>query len=169
MIISIIAAIGENRELGKNNQLLWHIPADLNHFKKITNGHPVIMGRKTFASIGKPLPNRTNIVVSHDKNFRAEGIHVFSSLEEAIDFARSLCHSRESGNLNNNEVFIIGGASIYAQGIKFADKLYLTLIRATRPDADAFFPDYAEFKKIISREEKEESGYKFTFLELVRE
>lgn len=157
--ISIIAAIGENRELGKNNKLLWHIKADMEHFKKITNRHPVIMGRKTFASIGKPLPNRVNIVVSRDKNFQAKGVHVFSSLEDAMNFAQTK---------NLEEIFVIGGSSIYTQAIKFADKLYLTLIKAVRPDADAFFPEYSEFKKVINREEKEEGTYKFTFLELER-
>lgn len=157
--ISMIAVIGENRELGKNNQLLWHLPADLNHFKKITDRHPVIMGRKTFSSIGKPLPNRINIIVSRDKNFQAAGIYVFSSIEDAIEFARTK---------DQKEFFIIGGASIYTQGIQFADKLYLTLIKATRPDADAFFPDYSDFNKVISSEEREEGGYKFTFLELTR-
>jgi dihydrofolate reductase len=184
--ISIIAAIGENNALGKNNHLLWHIKADLVHFKKLTTGHPVIMGRKTFESIGKPLPNRTNIIVSRDPNFfsssschsresgNPESLFVFSSIEEAIEYARSFCHShpsschsRESGNPESSEIFIIGGASIYAQAIKFADKLYLTLIKGTF-DGDAFFPDYSEFKKEVSREEGTEGTFHFTFLELVK-
>lgn len=165
-IISLIAAIGENRELGKNNQLLWRLEKDMEHFKEITSGHPVIMGRKTFESIGHPLPNRTNIVVSHDKDFHAEGAHVFSSLEKAIEYGKEACPAKPEGR--SGEIFIIGGASIYAQGIKFADKLYLTLVKASRSDADAFFPDYSNFKKVLKREEKQEGEFEFTFLELMR-
>ncbi len=172
-IISIIAAIGKNRELGKNNQLLWKIPTDLKHFKKITTGHPVIMGRKTYESIGKPLPERTNIIISRNLNIfvgadllvrpnSAAGgkIQVVNSIKEALDL----------GNIleNSGEVFIIGGASIYAQAMPFADKLYLTIIDAARPDADTFFPDYSDFKKIISKEDMQENGIKFSFLELQR-
>ena len=168
--ISIIAALGENRELGLNNKIPWHIKKDIEHFKKLTTGHPVIMGRKTFESIGKPLPNRTNIVVTRDQNFstsrschpRVGGdpgfVFFFQSLEDAIKFAKT----KDSG-----EVFIIGGASIYAQAMKYTDKLYLTLIKGTF-DADAFFPDYSEFKKELGREEGTEGDFCFTFLELVR-
>jgi dihydrofolate reductase len=157
-MISIIAALGDNRELGKNNQLLWHIKADLVHFKNLTTGHPVIMGRKTFESIGRPLPNRDNIIVTRDKNFTAEECKIMSSLEDAIGYASIL---------DFDEIFIIGGASIYSQAIKFADKLYLTLVKGTF-DADAFFPEYSEFKKELSREEGSEGFFRFTFLELTK-
>lgn len=130
----------------------------MEHFKKITSSHPVIMGRKTFESIGKPLRDRINIVVSRDKNFQATGVNIFSSIEDAIDFAKT----KES-----REIFIIGGASVYAQGIKFADKLYLTLVKGSYC-ADTFFPDYSNFSKVVSREEKEEGKYKFTFFELTK-
>jgi dihydrofolate reductase len=157
-MISIIAAIGDNRELGKDNKIPWHIKADMKHFKKLTTGHPVIMGRKTFESIGKPLPNRDNIIVSRDNNFTAEGCKIMPSLEDAIGYASIL---------DFDEIFIIGGASIYSQAMKFADKLYLTLVKGSF-DADAFFPEYSEFKKELSREEGSEGSFRFTFLELIK-
>lgn len=165
-MISLIAAIGSHRELGLNNKLLWNIPEDLARFKKITLGHPVIMGRKTFQSIGKPLPNRLNIVVTHDQNFKAPPkVLICNSLEEAINTAKKS---------ETDEIFIIGGASIYQQAIAFADKLYLTVVKARLParqgtfTADAFFPDYSQFKKIIFQEKHQTDKYVFTFIELVR-
>src|SRR3972149_11700623 len=114
-MISIIVAIGKNRAIGKNNQLLWDIPEDMAHFKKITSGHTVIMGEKTFLSIGHPLPNRKNIVVTLDKNFQAEGCEARFSLEEVLREAKK----------SPEEIFIIGGGQIYAQALPHADKLYL--------------------------------------------
>ena len=140
-MINIIAVVAKNLAIGKNNQLLWHIPDDLKHFKEITQNHPVVMGLNTYYSIGKPLPNRINIVVSKDK-IEIPNVHVFTSLDTAIDFALS----------QNEEIFIIGGASIYEQTIKKADKLYLTIVDQEVNDADAFFPDYSEFKTIIKQE-----------------
>lgn len=156
--ISIIAAIGKNRELGKGNRLLWNIPEDMLHFKTLTTGHPVIMGRKTFESIGKPLPNRTNIVVTKNKNFKPEGVIVTHSLEQAI----SIGESRDS-----HEIFIIGGGEIYNQALRLADKLYLTVVDG-KFDADTFFPDYSDFKNIIYQREGSDNNFKFTFLELSR-
>src|SRR5258708_1489116 len=122
-IVSAIAAIGKNRELGQDNKLLWHIPDDLKRFKALTTGHPVIMGRKTFESIfamiGKPLPNRTNIVVTHDTSWSHAGVLVSHSVEKAIEKGKSL---------GEKEVFILGGAQIYEAALPFTDKLYLTLI-----------------------------------------
>jgi len=182
-MISIIAAIGPNRELGKDNKLLWHISEDLKRFKKLTQGHAVIMGRKTFESLGRPLPNRINIVVTRDvEKFKIlnpkfqinpkseiQNPIVCSSLAEAIkNVSCSMLHA------SCPEVFIIGGGQIYHQGLPLADKLYLTLVEKTpeHPDgkfeADTFFPDYSEFKKVILKEVHEESGYKYTFLELIR-
>lgn len=158
-MISLIAAIGPNRELGLNNKLLWHIPEDLARFKKITLGHPVIMGRKTYQSIGKPLPNRINIVVTHDQNFKAPPeVKICNSLEEAITTAKQ----QAAG-----EIFIIGGASIYQQAIPFADKLYLTVVKGTFK-ADTFFPDYSPFKKVVFEEKHQTDKYIFTFVELIR-
>jgi dihydrofolate reductase len=156
-MLSIIAAIGKNRELGKDNDLLWHIPGDLPRFKKLTSGHPVILGRKTFQSIGRPLPNRTNIVITRDPSFAQEGIIVVSSFEEALEKAKTAPGAQE--------VFVIGGGSIYAQAIDQVDRLYLTVVDATA-EADTFFPDYSQFNKILSSEQKEAEGLRFTYLTL---
>lgn len=151
--LSIIAAIGDNRELGKNNQLLWHIPEDLKRFKALTLGHTVIMGRKTYEYLGKPLPNRTNIIITNDKEFTAPGCTIAHSLDEAIQKS------------SDTETFIIGGASIYKQAIDRVDKLYLTRVSGSF-DADAFFPDYSRFSHVVSKAEKHDDTYTYTFLEL---
>jgi len=176
MLISIIAAIGSNRELGKDNKLLWNIPEDLARFKKITLNHPVIMGRKTFESIGKPLPNRLNIIVTRDKKYPAPpDVLICNSLEEAINTAKKHpSFAKASGG--KQEIFIIGGASIYQQAIPLADKLYLTLVEASPQckqhssgwQADAFFPDYSQFKKAVFQEKHKSNQYTFTFFELVK-
>jgi len=155
--ISIIAAVAEkNRAIGKEGKLLWHISDDLKRFKALTTGHVVVVGQRTFESIGKPLPNRTNIVVSNNPDFAAPGCVVCHSFEEAIRRAREL---------EPEEVFIIGGGQIYKQAIKYAEKLYLTLVEGDY-EADTFFPDYSEFKKVVYKEDRESDGLKFTFLEL---
>lgn len=136
-MISLIAAIGKNNELGKDNTLLWHLPADMKHFKEITTLHPVIMGRKTFESIGKPLPNRRNIVITRNVNYKkdlpaeAGGVELVYSLNEALDLFPD----------QNEEIFIIGGAELYRQTMPVADKLYITHIDVEDKDADAFFPE----------------------------
>jgi dihydrofolate reductase len=157
--ISLIAAIGKNRELGKGNKLLWHIPEDLKRFKELTHGHVVIMGRKTHQSIGRPLPNRLNIVITRDPNFFVPGVVTAHSLQEALDTAME----REV-----NEIFIIGGGQIFEEAISRADKLYLTVIDQTFPDADTFFPDYFEFKKETFKQEGASGQYKYTFIDLVK-
>jgi dihydrofolate reductase len=141
--VSAIAAIGRNRELGRGNDLLWRIPEDLKRVKALTMGHPLIMGRKTYESIGRPLPGRTIIVVSRSGS-DIPGCIVKSSVEEAIAYARSI----ETG-----EIFIFGGAQIYAAALPYTDRLYLTLIEAEAPDADVFFPDYADFSAVIKKEQ----------------
>jgi len=157
-IISIIAAVAENRAIGKNNRLLWNIPEDLKHFKKITSNHPVIMGQKTFESLHRPLPYRTNIVLSQDKNYHHRGIKVAHSIDKAVDIATEV---------DKNELFFIGGGMVYKQAIEFADKLYLTEVEG-KFDADIFFPDYSDFK-IIKKSKWHRSGkYKYRFLELIR-
>jgi len=155
--ISIIVAVDKNRGIGYENQLLCHLSDDLKRFKKITTGHTVVMGSTTFESIGKPLPNRTNIVLAFDKNYQAEGCLVFNSLEEAL---------AEAQVIEKEEIFIIGGASIYKQTIDIADRLYLTIIDH-KFTADTFFPDYSNFNKIIKEEINKdgEYNYKFTILE----
>ena len=162
-MISIIAAIGKNRELGKDNKLLWHIKADMKRFKKLTQNQVVIMGQKTYQSLPKkfrPLPSRINIVVTHNpKNItdNNQSLIVIGSIDEALKKAKTF----------NKEIFIIGGASIYAQTLSIADKLYLTIVEKTYPDADVFFPPYKTyFPKIIFQIEGEENGLKYRFLEL---
>lgn len=152
-MISIIAVIGKNRELGKDNHLLWNIPSDLKRFREITKGHPVIMGRKTFQSIGHPLPNRTNIVISREKEI--PGVIVVHSLDEAIEKANS--------TPGVEEIFVIGGGSVYAQAIGRADRLYLTVVDAAAPGADTFFPDYSRFTKVIEEFSHEENGIRYTY------
>jgi len=135
--ISIICAIARDRGIGYKNKLLVHLPPDLQHFKNITSGHMVIMGQTTFESIGRPLPNRINVVLTQDKNFKAEGCVIKYSIEEALEYAKAS---------DDDEIFFIGGASIYAQSIKYADKLYLTLIDKTF-EADTFFQNIQSFPK----------------------
>ena len=154
--ITIIAAIDEERGLGKNNQLLVKISDDLKRFKRITRGHPVIMGRKTYESIGKPLPNRLNIVVTHNSHYEAGGVIIVDSIDRALQKAKD--HDSE-------EIFIIGGADIYRQALPYVDKLYLTLVKG-RYGADVFFPDYSMFTREVSREEHVDGDRAYTFLEL---
>ena len=157
-MISMIVAVGKNRAIGKNNKLLWYIPNDLKHFKKITSGHTVIMGDKTYESIGMLLPNRKNIVLSLDKNYKVEGAEVRNSLEDVLNEYKD----------NEEEIFVIGGGIIYRLALPFADKLYITLVEDSPKDADTFFPDYSEFKNIISREDFKENELEYSFLELTK-
>jgi dihydrofolate reductase len=130
MIISIIVAAGKNNEIGQGGRLLCHLPADLRHFKEITSGHTIVMGRVTFNSLPKgALPNRRNIIVSRNKDLKPEGAEIFSSLDSVLVRFR-----------DEDEIFIIGGAQIYNQSIDFADRIYLTRIHSSFPEADAFFP-----------------------------
>lgn len=157
--ISIICALAENRAIGRNNQLLWHISEDLRHFKTLTQGHVIMMGQKTYESIGKPLPNRVTLVLSNDETFAPEGVEVVRSLEEALDRA---------GELEKEEMFICGGGMVYRQTIDLADKLYLTVVK-TSCEADTFFPEYDRFTKIVSTREGSEGKYCYTFIELEKE
>lgn len=129
-MITIIAAIGRNYELGKDNKLLWHLPSDFNHFKRLTTGHCIIMGRKTFESLPKLLPNRKHIVITRQTNFTAEGCHIVSSLQEAISVAQT----------TDENSFVIGGGEIYRQAISVADVLEITRVEADF-QADTFFPE----------------------------
>ncbi|HAS80706.1 MAG: dihydrofolate reductase [Candidatus Nomurabacteria bacterium GW2011_GWE1_32_28] len=133
-MISIIAAIGKNNEIGKKNELLWNLPGDMKHFKETTAGHTVIMGQKTFESIGRPLPNRRNIVLTLDKNFKTTGVEIVYSLKELDELLKKTSTSKE-------ENFVIGGGQIYKLFIDKADKLYITHVDASFPDADTFFPE----------------------------
>ena len=166
--ICAVVAIGKNRELGLEGKLLWHIPDDLKRFKALTLGHPIIMGRKTFESIvgylGKPLPGRTNIVVTRDANWGADyrdqtSVMVVSSLEEGIEKGREL---------DAVEIHIGGGAQIYEQTLPYIDKLYLTLVDDEKP-ADSFFPPYEkEFTKKVFEESHEWNGLKYRWVDLER-
>lgn len=165
-MISIIAAIDSKRGLGKNNDLLFRIPEDFKRMKRLTLGHPLIMGRKTFESIGRVLPNRTNIVVTRDKSFdprkfcSSEICDVLGvgSLEEALSVAKK--------SPGSEEVFIFGGGQIFKEAIEkgLVDVLHLTIVEGDY-GADTFFPDYSEFK-IVSEEKHEDENYKYSFLTL---
>jgi dihydrofolate reductase len=153
---TIVVAMGEKNEIGFENQLLWHLPKDLKHFKDLTSGHPVIMGRKTYESIGKPLPNRTNIVISRKEDWFQEGILIVGSIKEAVKFAKKI----------DEEVFIIGGGNIYAQTMDIVDKLEVTLVKADL-EADTYFPkiDTKIWKKTAEfcHEKDEKNQYDFCF------
>lgn len=158
--ICVIAAIAEkNRVIGRDNQMPWHIPADLKKFKEITLGYPVIMGRNTYESIGKPLPGRLNVVISRQS---FEGCLQASSLLNAVFTAREAA-------LGPEKLFIIGGGQVYAQALSsgMTNRLYLTLVEGDFT-GDTYFPDYSDFKKVVSEEEGESNGYKFRWLELER-
>lgn len=164
-MISIIVAVAENNAIGKNNQLLWHLPADMKIFKEKTTGHCVITGRKNYESIPekfRPLPNRTNIVITRQKEYSAPGALVVHSLQQAIEKAMTK---------GDNEIFIIGGGEIYAQSIPLADKIYLTKVHATF-EADTFFPklNMNEWQITSSKyfNADEKNKYSFTFFELNR-
>ena len=134
MIVSLIVAQGPKREIGLNNKLLWHISEDLKNFKKITTGKAIVMGRKTFESIGKPLPDRKNIVLTRDKNFSYPGLDVITDPLMAFDLALEFNDSDES------ELVIIGGAEIYNIYLPFVQKIYLTEVDY-KGEADAYFPE----------------------------
>lgn len=162
-MISIISAIGKNNEIGRKNDLLWSLPADMKHFKETTSGHTVIMGQKTFESIGRPLPNRRNIVLTKDKNFKPEGVEIIYSPEKIIKISRTL--------LDKN-IFIIGGGMIYKLFIEKADKLYITHVDAEFPDADTYFPVIDEniWQKIKSEKHPKDelNKYDLEFAEYIR-
>ena len=161
--ICIVVAIGRdknlNRVLGKDNNLLWRIPDDLKRFKALTLGHPVIFGRKTFESIGRPLPGRTNIVVTRDPDWTFEGVIVVHSLQEGIEKAKEF---------DQEEIHIGGGAQIYEQALPYVDKLYLTLIDDEK-EGDSFFPPYEDqFTKKTFDEPHEWNGLKYRWVDLER-
>lgn len=155
-MLTLIAAAGENNELGKNNDLVWHLPDDFKRFKKITSGHHIIMGRKTFDSFPQPLPNRTHVVITRQENFKKPGIIVVHSLERAIELTK-----------DDPQPFVIGGGEIYKMAIDVADKIELTRVHGEF-EADTFFPEIDESQwKLISEEyhEKDEKHkYAFTYL-----
>jgi len=158
-MISLICAMGRNREIGVGGRLPWHLPGDLARFKGLTAGHAVIMGRRTHESIGRPLPGRRNIVLSRNPACAAPGCEVFFSIESALRAARA-------GPGGDREVFVIGGAEVYREAMPLAGRLYLALVDDSPAGADAFFPDYSAFTRVISREAAETAGYRITYVVL---
>jgi len=159
MRVSLIAAIGEHRELGNHNTLLWHIPGELQRFKEITMGNPIIMGRKTHESIGRVLPGRTNIIISRDSAYQIVGARTVHSLQKALV---------EAKKEHPHEIFIIGGGQIFEQALDTADRLYLTVVHKTFA-ADVYFPPYSEFTKIIEKKDMQGPAFAYTFLTLEKE
>ncbi|QNM98159.1 type 3 dihydrofolate reductase [Chitinimonas koreensis] len=151
-MLSLIAALSRNHAVGIDNKLPWHLPADLKYFKATTSGHPIIMGRKTYDSIGRPLPGRHNIVVTRNADWRADGVTVVHSIDAALAAAGDAA-----------EVFLIGGATLYAEALPRADRLYLTEIDAEF-QGDAFFPDWPRtaFRE-IRRERHETDTFSYSF------
>ncbi|MEY3416785.1 MAG: hypothetical protein RL711_412 [Bacteroidota bacterium] len=162
MITSIIVAFAQNRAIGKDNQLLWHLPADLKYFRQLTTHHHIVMGRKTYESIGKPLPNRTTVIITRDQHYEAAGCLVVHSLAKALEICRE---NQET------EAFIIGGGEIYAQSLVLADKLYVTEVKAEVP-GDVFFPaiDGTMFKETWREPhfKDEKHAFDFDFVTFVR-
>jgi len=159
-MISLIAAVAENRVIGNGNALPWRLPADLKHFRELTTGHPVIMGRRNYESIGRALPQRTNVVVTRQPDYRARDCIVVDSLEAAFE----VCGDA-------SEIFIIGGAEIYAQTVDRAGRLYLTLVHAAVP-GDTFFPevDWSPWREIarVCHAPDERHCYAFSFVTFER-
>jgi dihydrofolate reductase len=161
-MISLIVAAAENNAIGKDNQLLWHLPNDLKFFKNTTWGMPVIMGRKTFEAVNKPLPGRFNIVITRQADWKAEGTIVATDLQDALQKAKET---------NCNEIFVIGGGEIYKQSMEIADKIYITRVHANF-DADTFFPEIDESKWQLTHNQDfgvdEKHKYAFSFQTWVR-
>ena len=164
MRLSMIAALGKNRVIGNKNKMPWHLPADLQFFKKTTMGKPIIMGRKTYDSIGRPLPGRLNIVLSRDENLTIDGCTVVNSLQEAMLAAE---------DQDSDEIFITGGAYLYNTYLADADRLYLTLIDEEF-EGDTFFPDYTQYdwkqirKQTYRADVQNLFAYSFVTLDRVR-
>lgn len=158
--LSLIAAVAQNRVIGVRNTLPWHLPADLKHFRRLTTGHPIIMGRRNYESIGRPLPDRDNIVVSRRNDYQAPGCRVVHSLEDALIAVNGA-----------DEIFVIGGAELYAQTLPNANRLYLTLVHAN-VDGDTYFPEYDTNNwRELSRERHEADerhAYSYSFVTLDR-
>lgn len=162
MRVSTIVGVGKNHAIGKSNDIPWHLPADLKYFKKVTTGHPIIMGRKCYESIGRALPNRTNIIVSRNPDFYAEDCILVHSLGAGLVVAQ------ERGA---EEAFIIGGGEIYRRGLPLSARLYMTYIDVEVPDADVFFPEFDPshwsivYEEAHTKDEKNPYDYTFTVLD----
>ena len=166
MIISGIVAVADKNAIGKNNQLPWHLPEDLKFFKRTTMGKPVVMGRKTYDSIGKPLPGRLNIILSTQKNLTvSEGVLVYDNIQGALSKAEE----------ENDEVFVIGGGKIFEETLSIMDRLYITVVKTEVPGADVFFPhvDHSHWKLVWEEahqaDEKHEYDYTFQHWERINQ
>ena len=156
-MISLIAAMSKNRVIGNNNSLIWKLPSDLKRFKELTSGGIVIMGRKTYESIGKPLPNRRNIIITRDESYSATGCEIAHSIQEAIEISNNI----------SVDVFIIGGGEVYSQFLSIANKIYLTVIHEDF-EGDTYFPEIGDEWIKVSREDHqpdEKNQHKFSFIE----
>jgi len=156
-MIKIIVATSKNKVIGNNNELIWKLSSDLKRFKELTTGHPVVMGRKTYESIGRPLPNRRYIIITRNSEYEVEGCEVVSSLEEAL-------------LLTNNDCFIIGGGEIYKQSLEVADKIYLTLVHKDF-EGDTTFPELGKEWATIDTKDfdaDEKNEYNYSFIEYDR-
>ena len=153
-MINIIVATSKNRVIGNDNSLIWNLPDDLKNFKKLTSGNSIVMGRKTYESIGRPLPNRRNIIITRQENYEVDDCEVVGSLEEALLLCGSNC-------------FIIGGGEIYKQSMNIADKIYLTLIDEEF-EGDTYFPEIGEEWVEVIRENKNNEDYNYSFIEYER-
>jgi len=158
--VSLVVAHDDNLGIGKKNQLLFRISADLKRFKALTMGHPMIMGRKTYESIGRVLPGRTNIIITRNPDFKIEGATIVNSLTTALDLAKTL---------DDKEIFIIGGGEIFKQAMEsgMIDKLYVTKVKGDF-NAEIFFPEYTSFNKVVFEQSGKESNYDYQFLELLK-
>jgi len=155
-MIKLIVAVSKNMVIGDSNKLIWHLPADLKRFKEVTTGHPIVMGRKTFQSIGRPLPNRRNIIITRDEDFEVEGCEIVNSIEEAL-------------LLTNSDCFIIGGGEIYKQTIHLAEQIYMTVVDEEF-EGDTKFPEmdrswYTSKQEKFLSDEKNTYNYSFIFYE----
>jgi dihydrofolate reductase len=156
-MVKIIVATSKNRVIGDSNSLIWYLPADLKRFKELTTGNPIVMGRKTYESIGRPLPNRRNIIITRDTKYEVDGCETVNSLEEAL----MIC---------NNNCFIIGGGEIYKQSMDIADQIYLTLVHEDF-EGDTTFPEIgSEWKMVTSQdfEPDEKNKHKYSFIEYMK-
>lgn len=180
----MIAAIGKNRELGKEDRLLWEIPEDAKYFRDMTRGHVCIMGRKTYESLlhyykGKPMPKRVSVVVTRDPDYQAfNEVFVFTDMKEAVEFAKKkeleiskipeYKDERDPRSIAP-EVYNIGGGQIFTAGLPFANRLYLTFVDGEFPEADTYFPEFPEFTKVVGERKSSDSKYTYTFYTLERE
>jgi dihydrofolate reductase len=161
-VLKILVAFDENRVIGKNNALIWHLPADLKRFKALTTGHVIIMGRKTYESIGRPLPNRTTVVISRQQDLKIEGVILAHSVEEAILKAKSI---------SRDDIFIVGGAEIYQLSLPLADQILVTQLHDIF-EGDAFFPEISPAIWEVAEQERgvtdEQNAYQFSYITYAR-